>query len=61
MDRPIPRFPDSAEESADRAAGLAVAHLRAHGVRNPGEECGLRDEACGNGKTLTRYGSGVGR
>jgi hypothetical protein len=54
-------FPEPTEESAERAARLMVAQLRADGVRNPGEECGLRDVSCNDMGTLDLYGAGVGR
>ncbi|QIP88199.1 hypothetical protein GLX30_33975 [Streptomyces sp. Tu 2975] len=54
-------FPEVTEESAGRAARLVAAQLRTDGVRNPGEECALRDVSCNDMGTLSLYGAGVGR
>lgn len=54
-------FPDTDEDFAERAARLIVGQLRADGVTDPREECGLRDVTCNDMGTLDLYGAGLRR
>jgi hypothetical protein len=52
-------FPEPVEDSAEQAARLVTAQLRADGVRNPGEDCRLHQPACNYQGPLDLYGLGV--